>query len=384
MTTVDPFRGAAAVVTRADGIDAWHEAAIAVVDDRGHVTHARGDADLITFTRSAIKPLQALPLCLTGACDALAIDDEELALAAASHDGGDLQRDVAARLLAKAGARADQLQCGAHWPIGMRAAGRHPCAGEDRDPLRHNCSGKHAGFLAVARTLGVPPERYLDPDAAVQRAVRRAVADACELDEAAWSPPRTAAARRTTTMPLASLARAFKNLATRGPGGAPMTRRSRACARRCKRTRTSSPGRRASTTRSQRAFGGRALQGRRGGLIAIGFSDPRARDRVKVLDGGDRALAPSHGDLDELGLLDDATRRPRPPRAPDGDELPGHRTGAIVATGRLLTAPDSRRVIKLPVEVRHGGVLVGWTWALGLALMSRRRRARTSCGRPRT
>jgi len=92
----------AAVVTRGDAAEAWHAAAVAVVDGDGRVTHALGDPELVTFTRSAIKPLQALPLWLTGARDTLAIDDEELALAAASHDGGDVQRDIAARLLAEA------------------------------------------------------------------------------------------------------------------------------------------------------------------------------------------------------------------------------------------------------------------------------------------
>src|SRR5439155_3730713 len=116
-----------------------------------------------------------------------------------------------ARLLAKAGADVADLRCGAHWPIGMRAAGHHPCAGEDRDPLRHNCSGKHAGFLALARTLGVPPERYLDPDSAVQRAVKRAVADACEIDEACLRTGTDGCSAPNFAMPLSALARAFKN-----------------------------------------------------------------------------------------------------------------------------------------------------------------------------
>jgi L-asparaginase II len=345
MTTVDPFRGAAAVVTRAHGIDAWHEAAIAVVDDRGHVAHARGDAHLVTFTRSAIKPLQALPLCLTGAREALAIDDEELALAAASHDGGDLQRDVAARLLAKAGAGADRLQCGAHWPIGMRAAGRHPCAGEDRDPLRHNCSGKHAGFLAVARTLSVPPERYLDPDAAVQRAVRRAVADACELDEASLVAATDGCSAPNYDLPLASLARAFKNLATRGPGGAPID----GAFARVRAAMQAYPHLVSGPTRFDyeiaRAFGSRVVcKGGAEALLAIGFSDPALGIAIKVLDGGDRALAPiGMAVLAELGLLDDATRAALAHRVrPTVTNYRGIETGAIVVPGRLLTAPDSR------------------------------------------
>src|SRR5262245_7569128 len=264
---------AAAVVSRGDGVDAWHAAAVAVVAGDGRVTHALGNPELVTFTRSAIKPLQALPLCLTGARERLAIDDEELALAAASHDGGDRQREIAGRLLAKAGGDVTQLACGAHWPIGMRVAGRHPCAGEDRDPLRHNCSGKHAGFLALARVLGVAPERYLDPDSPVQREVRRAVAATCELDETRLLAGTDGCSAPNYAMPLSALARSFKNLATRGPAGTPLD----AALARVRAAMQAYPALISGETRLdhdlQRAFAGRIVsKGGAEGLQAIGFS----------------------------------------------------------------------------------------------------------------
>jgi len=333
-----PAPPAAAIVTRGDAAEAWHAAAVAVVDGEGRVTHALGDPELVTFTRSAIKPLQALPLCLTGACDALAIDDEELALAAASHDGTDLHRYIALRLLAKAGAGAGQLLCGAHWPIGMRVAGRHPCAGEDRDPLRHNCSGKHAGFLAVARVLGVPPERYLEPDSAVQRAVRRAVAEACELDEASLRAGTDGCSAPNFALPLASLARGFKNLATRGASGTPLD----AALARVRAAMQANPGLVSGEARFDhdlaRAFRARIVsKGGAEALQAIGFSDPPLGIAVKVLDGGERALAPiCLAVLAALGLCGDPpppslTHRVRP-------ALTNHRgveTGAVVATVEL-------------------------------------------------
>jgi L-asparaginase II len=344
MTTISPFLGGAAVVTRGQGFDAWHHAAVAVVDERGRVTHEHGNAHLPTFTRSTLKPLQALPLCLTGARDALAIDDEELALAAASHDGGDVQRAVAARLLEKAGAGVEHLQCGAHWPIGMRAAGRHPCAGEDRDPLRHNCSGKHAGFLAVARTLGVAPERYLDPDAAVQRAVRRAVAEACELDEVGevgLTGGTDGCSAPNFDLPLSVLARGFKNLATRGPAGAPLD----AALARVRAAMQAHPHLVSGEARFDyeiaRAFGARVVcKGGAEALLAIGFSDPPIGIAIKVLDGGDRALPPiAMAVLDELGLLDGERRAALAHRVrPSVTNHRGIETGAIVVLPGLLTA----------------------------------------------
>jgi L-asparaginase II len=342
MTLGSPFR-AAAVVTRGEGIDAWHGAAAAVVDGRGRVTHALGDADLITFTRSAIKPLQALPLVLTGASDSLGLDDEELALAAASHDGGDRQRDIAARLLGKAGAGAAQLLCGAHWPIGLRIAGHRPCAGEDRDPLRHNCSGKHAGFLAVARVLGVPAERYLDPDSPVQRAVRRAVADACEIDESDLRVGIDGCSAPNFAVALSALARGFKNLATRGPGGAPLDTafaRVRA-AMQAHPDLVSGPAR--FDYELARAFAGRIVCKRGAeGVQAIGFSDPPLGVVVKVLDGTDRALAPiTMAVLAELGLVD-AERRAALAHLvrPIVTNYRGIETGAVLVSGPLLTAHD--------------------------------------------
>jgi len=274
----------------------------------------------------------------------LSIDDEELALAAASHDGGDVQRAVAERLLAKAGAGADQLQCGAHWPIGMRLAGRHPCAGEDRDPLRHNCSGKHAGFLAVARVLGVAPQRYLDPDAPVQRAVRRAVADACELDETDLRTGIDGCSAPNFALPLAALARGFKNLATRGPAGTPLD----AALARVRAAMQAHPHLVSSTTRIDyeltRAFEGRVVcKGGAEALIAIGFSDPPLGIAIKVLDGGERAMPPiCMAVLAELGLVGDEQRAALAHRVrPVVTNLRGIETGAILAMGPLLTANDT-------------------------------------------
>jgi L-asparaginase II len=331
---------AAAVVTRGGGVEAWHAAAVAVVDGSGRVVRALGDPELATFTRSAIKPLQALPLCLTGAADAFGLDAEELALAAASHDGSDVHRAVAERMLAKAGAGTADLQCGAHWPIGMRTAGRHPCAGEDRDPLRHNCSGKHAGFLAVARTLGVAFERYLDPDSPVQRAVRRAVADACEIDEASLQVATDGCSAPNFAMPLSALARGFKNLATRGPAGTPLD----AALARVRGAIQADPlmvsGAQRFDAQLMRAFGGRVVcKGGAEGLEAIGFSDPPLGIAVKVLDGGERAGPPiCIAVLRALGLI--AGETPEPLAARERPVLTNHQgleTGAIVAGVKLET-----------------------------------------------
>ena len=73
--------------TRGGIVESAHRGALAIVDARGASVHALGDTARPVFARSAVKVLQALPLVTSGAADELALSDEELALACASHNG---------------------------------------------------------------------------------------------------------------------------------------------------------------------------------------------------------------------------------------------------------------------------------------------------------
>jgi len=160
--------GAAAVVRRGAGVEAWHDASVAVVDASGRLSHHFGDADLAPFARSSIKPLQVLALLESGAADALGITPDEIAIACASHSGSDEHVRVVDRLLEKASATPEDLLCGAHLPIEWRLRGRAPLQAEDRDPRRNACSGKHAAFLALSRHLGEPRAQAAEREDVVQ------------------------------------------------------------------------------------------------------------------------------------------------------------------------------------------------------------------------
>ena len=146
-------------------------------------------------------------------------------------------------------------------------------------------------------------------------------------------------------MPLSSLARGFKNLATRGPSGTPLD----AALARVRAAMQAHPrlvsGAKRFDLEMQHAFGARVVsKGGAEGLQAIGFSDPPLGIVVKVLDGGDRACAPiCLAVLRELGLLQgDALRAALAARArPVVTNYRGIETGAIVVPGGLLTAPDN-------------------------------------------
>jgi len=157
--------------TRGDIVESRHRGAIAVVDAAGGIVLALGDTEQPVFARSAIKPLQALPLIETGAADRFGLGEQELALACASHHGESVHVAAVARWLERIGLSPDDLECGAHLPNDTKAAHALIRAGTAPSPLHNNCSGKHTGFLTTARHLGEPTRGYIQPDHPVQRRV---------------------------------------------------------------------------------------------------------------------------------------------------------------------------------------------------------------------
>ena len=163
-------------VTRGPLLESRHRGAVAVCDADGKTALAVGDVSAPVFPRSAVKALQALPLIEQGAAERFGLNDEELALACASHSGEAAHIAGVERMLAKAGLAPADLRCGAHWPIAQAAAAAVARSGAP-SPLHNNCSGKHAGFLCVARALGVDPADYWRPEHPVQRLVRGVLED---------------------------------------------------------------------------------------------------------------------------------------------------------------------------------------------------------------
>ena len=162
--------------TRGGVVESRHRVHVALADAQGRLLAAAGDCDLVTFLRSSAKPLQAVPLVASGAAAAFGLDSGDLAIACASHIGAGIHLEAAARLLAKAGLGPQHLRCGAHPP--EDAAERARLGGHPPQRLHNNCSGKHAGMLAVCAHLGWDLDGYLDPEHPLQQAIRGIVAEA--------------------------------------------------------------------------------------------------------------------------------------------------------------------------------------------------------------
>ncbi len=163
-------------VIRGPLVESRHRGAVAVSDAEGHSIFTLGDVTMPVFPRSAVKALQALPLIEQGAADRFGLSNEELALACASHSGEAAHVAGVEGMLAKAGLATSDLRCGAHWPIAQAAAAAVARSGAPT-PLHNNCSGKHAGFLCVARALGVDHADYWRPEHPVQLLVRSVLED---------------------------------------------------------------------------------------------------------------------------------------------------------------------------------------------------------------
>lgn len=167
----------------------------------GEIVASAGDPQLACFMRSSSKPIQALPLVRSR--DDL--PDDELAIACASHRDTPEQVDAARRLLARAGATEDDLELGLE-------EGRPP------QPIHHNCSGKHAGMLALCAARGWPTEGYRLPGHAVQQASRDAHAEAAEVEPESMPTGTDGCGVVTFALPLERMARAYSRLESL-PGG---------------------------------------------------------------------------------------------------------------------------------------------------------------------
>ena len=174
---------------RGNVVEAWHDVYVAVVHATGRLVARTGDPDLVTFWRSAAKPFQALPLVEDGAAERFGLTSEELALACASHSSEPGQVARVRELLGKTGCSERDLLCGPHPPLSDRVAQDYHTRGVRLTAVYSNCSGKHAGMLALARHHGWPTEFYTRLEHPVQQ---RCLAEVSRWTEVAAGDIKTA------------------------------------------------------------------------------------------------------------------------------------------------------------------------------------------------
>ena len=261
-------------VRRGDIAEARHTVHAVAVRD-GAVVAEAGDGALVTFMRSSAKPIQALPV-VRARPD---LDERELAIASASHLADPQQLGAVRSLLAKAPAQEDELECGAE--------------GEPPSALRHNCSGKHAGFLALCRARGWDSRGYRLPDHPVQQAMLAEVAAASDLREEEIPTAIDGCGVVNFALPLERMAYAFSRFAELD-GGSRVAE-----AMRAHPALIRGPG--APDTVLMESLPGWIAKGGAEGLLCAAGPD-RLGIALKVEDGSSRAVGPAVAALlDRLG-----------------------------------------------------------------------------------
>lgn len=148
-------------------LESTHQIEATVCDSRGRVLLTAGDSGASAFIRSAMKPFQALAVTSTGTLQKYDLSDRDLAIICSSHRGKIEQARQAFNILWRADVDPLALQC--------------PIPEGKTDRLEHNCSGKHAGILAVCKNMDWPLHKYIKHSHPAQQLILSKVAELLKM-----------------------------------------------------------------------------------------------------------------------------------------------------------------------------------------------------------
>lgn len=213
-SNVEPI---AVEIHRGHSVESRHRVHAVVASADGAV-NTWGDEERLTMPRSSIKSIQLLPMLVSGAADAFDVSDDEVALSAASHSAEPAHISAVQAWLERIGLGTGALECGATDPISGQATQDLYRSGETPTRIHNCCSGKHSGFLTLARHLEDEPgfalPGYLAPDHGVQRLVRDAQAAYTGVELESQTPVVDGCGIPVYQFPLRSLAQAMARLVT--------------------------------------------------------------------------------------------------------------------------------------------------------------------------
>ena len=201
-------------VTRGPAVESVHAVAACAVDARGREMLVLGDVDVPIFLRSSAKPFIAGAIVASGAAAHYDLDDREIAVICASHNGEAFHVETVRGILQKIGLDESDLRCGAHAPAYEPAAAQLAAQGRAPSAIHNNCSGKHAGILAMCRHLGVEHASYLEVDNPAMRRILAFCARLSDDDATRWPVGVDGCGIPAYATPLRRAALAFARLAT--------------------------------------------------------------------------------------------------------------------------------------------------------------------------
>ena len=170
-------------VTRGPLVESIHRGDIAVVNSKGDLLYYIGDPYKVTYMRSAAKPIQALNVILSGAADKFRFTDKEISIMCASHYGEDFHKKVVEEIMKKIGLTVDDLLCGSTLSLSPEYTKELIWNHAELQPTNTDCSGKHAGMLAVCIIKGYSIKDYTLENHPLQRELKALQAEICGIDE---------------------------------------------------------------------------------------------------------------------------------------------------------------------------------------------------------
>jgi L-asparaginase II len=173
-------------VTRGDIVESVHQVSGFASDARGNVVFASGNVASPVYLRSAAKPFIAAAAVEAGVVERFDLEPREVAVMAASHFGEPFHVQAVLSILHKIGMDPSALQCGVHVPYDEASALALAQAGQEPSALYNNCSGKHAGILALCKVIGADTSTYLEIDNPAQQLILEFCARISDDDARTW------------------------------------------------------------------------------------------------------------------------------------------------------------------------------------------------------
>ncbi|MGB0432365.1 MAG: asparaginase [Bacteroidia bacterium] len=167
--------------TRGNLVESFHNGSICIVNQTGDTIFSLGDINQLSFTRSALKPFQSIALIETGAAKAFKLSDAEIAVTCGSHNAEIEHLQAVNSILNKIGLTKTSLKCGPQLPTGKIPRNELRKSGAKPEHIHNNCSGKHAGFLAICVHMNWPTENYLAENHPLQKLIKQICAQMFEV-----------------------------------------------------------------------------------------------------------------------------------------------------------------------------------------------------------
>lgn len=314
--TLSAPHGAVALVATTRGypstgmvIENVHMGSVAVVDAKGSLLWSAGDPHGLTFTRSALKPFQALPFVRADGPARFGLSEAELALLCASHSGEDAHLRGVTAILGKIGLDETHLECGCHAPLFYEAMQQALPAERRWRPVHHNCSGKHSGFLAWCRLHEQPSAGYVDPAHPLQQAIRQTIADTAGIAPDAMPVGMDGCSAPNYALPLSRLAQLYARLAQGAADPQHGTAMGELCHAMTLHPHMVSGQGRTDLAYMQAGEGDWVTKVGADAVQTIGVRSAGIGIAIKIADGASRALpVATLSVLDQLGLLSPSQR----------------------------------------------------------------------------